>query len=154
MTEHVREGVQRRTGRSEQGAAALEFALVSPLLLLLVFAIIDFGFGFHAWNAIQNSAREGARLAAVDPNTSDIVTRARKASDFLDSSKLNVAVTCSTNNGVSFGTCAAGASWKAGDIIRVIVTYDYGYMTPLPTMVGLGTTLHVTGTSEARFEGQ
>ena len=47
--------------RDDRGAAAVEFAIVAPLLFLLVFAIIDFGFGFHAWDATQNAAREGAR---------------------------------------------------------------------------------------------
>ena len=38
--------------------------------------------------------------------------------------------------------------------MRVTVVYDYSYMTPLPSFVGLGDTLAVRGVSEARFEGQ
>ena len=48
---------------AERGAVAVEFALILPVLLLLVFGIIDFG---HAWfmkHAAQNSCREGARYA-------------------------------------------------------------------------------------------
>ncbi len=52
--------------RDEDGAAAIEFAIVAGLLFMLVFGIIDFGFGFHTWNGTANAAREGARQAAVE----------------------------------------------------------------------------------------
>ena len=55
----------RRGGR-EQGASAVEFALVLPILLVLVFGIIAFGFGFARWVALTNGAREGARYMAVN----------------------------------------------------------------------------------------
>jgi Flp pilus assembly protein TadG len=145
--------VSRRVG-SQRGAAAVEFAIVVPLLFLLIFGIIDFGFGFHAWDASENAAREGARVAAVDPNTADILARVRNSSNFLNQSKLSVAITCSTNNGSSFGACAPATSWLEGDIIRVTVTYAYAYITPLPHMIGLGSTLNETAISESRFEGQ
>jgi Flp pilus assembly protein TadG len=144
----------RRRARSERGAAAVEFAIVVPLLFLLIFGIIDFGFGFHAWDAAENAAREGARVAAVDPSTTDILARVRNSSNFLDQSKLNVSITCSTNNGSSFGACAQASAWNEGDIIRVTVIYAYDFITPLPHMVGLGGHLNETAISEARFEGQ
>lgn len=148
-------GRKRLVGfRSERGAAAVEFALVAPLLFLLVFGIIDFGFGFHAWDAAENASREGARIAAVDPNTSHIIARVQSAASVLDASKLGVTVACSHNNGISFGGCGASTTWAEGDIIRVTVTYDYDFMTPLGTWVGLGSHLHETAVSEARFEGQ
>jgi Flp pilus assembly protein TadG len=49
--------------RAEHGAVAVEFAIILPVLLLLVFGAIDFG---HAWfmkHVLQNSCREGARYA-------------------------------------------------------------------------------------------
>jgi Flp pilus assembly protein TadG len=51
--------------RSERGAAAVEFALVTPLLLALVFGIIEFGRGYSQLNVYTGAAREGARYAAV-----------------------------------------------------------------------------------------
>jgi len=138
---------------SERGAAAVEFAIVAPLLFLLVFAIIDFGFAFHGWDAVQNAAREGARVGAVTPSVSAIQARVRSASSFLDQSKVNVTVQCARGGSSSFGTCGAGSSWAEGDLIRVTVTYDYSYMTPLPSFVGMGQTLHETAVTEARFEG-
>jgi len=139
---------------ADRGAAAVEFAIVVPLLFLLIFGIIDFGFGFHAWDASENAAREGARVAAVDPNTADIIARVKNSTNFLNQSRLNVQITCSTNNGSSFGACAPASSWNEGDIIRVTVTYGYQFMTPLPRMIGLGSTLTETAISESRFEGQ
>jgi|SoimicMinimDraft_9_1059737.scaffolds.fasta_scaffold28414_2 Flp pilus assembly protein TadG len=149
----------RRRIRPERGAAAVEFAIVVPLLFMLVFGIIDFGFSFHSWNAIENAAREGARVGATDGNTTvngkvtDITNRVLGATNYLSTPAPTVIVTCSTNNGSTFGTCGAGSTWLEGDIIRVTVKYDYRFMTPLPTMVGLGSVLHETATSESRFEG-
>ncbi|HEY7401564.1 MAG TPA: TadE/TadG family type IV pilus assembly protein [Actinomycetota bacterium] len=145
--------VSGRAHRSrEEGAAAVEFAIVASLLFLLVFGIIDFGFGFHAWDASSNGAREGARLAAVNPDTTAIVARVRAATSFLDQSLLTVTVTCSHNGG-GFAACGPSSTWAAGDLVRVAVAYRYDYMTPLPVMVGLGSDLMVRASSESRFEG-
>jgi Flp pilus assembly protein TadG len=55
----------RRRPRDD-GAVLVEFALVAPLLFLLIFAIIDFGWVFGQHLDVRHGAREGARLAAVD----------------------------------------------------------------------------------------
>jgi hypothetical protein len=52
-------------GASEQGAAAVEMALVLPILLLVVFGIIDFGFAFNAQISLTQAAREGVRVGAI-----------------------------------------------------------------------------------------
>lgn len=51
--------------RSEAGLATLETALVLPLLLLVVFAIVELGLGFARLQVVQNAAREGARAAVL-----------------------------------------------------------------------------------------
>ncbi|MEV1287636.1 TadE family protein [Micromonospora sp. NPDC049679] len=56
--------VARRTDR-DRGAAAVEMALVTPLLLLLLFGIIDFGRMMHAQITLTEAAREGARGASL-----------------------------------------------------------------------------------------
>ena len=55
----------------EDGAAMVEFAIIAPLLFLLVFAIVDFGRALYLANNLTSAVREGARLAAVqqDPTT-------------------------------------------------------------------------------------
>jgi Flp pilus assembly protein TadG len=51
--------------RSEKGASAVEFALVLPIFVSIIFGIFQFGIAFNNWIAITHAAREGARLAAV-----------------------------------------------------------------------------------------
>lgn len=140
-----------RTARrhDEDGAAAIEFAIVASLLFMLVFGIIDFGFGFHTWNGTAHAAREGARYAAVESRESEIVARTRAAADFLDQSKMSVTVTCSSGGSV-FGTCVAPAE---GDYIRVTVDYVYSYITPLPGFAGVGDDMTLHSQSEVRYEG-
>ena len=51
--------------KSERGAELIEFALVFPLLLLVLVGIIDFGFLFQRYEVLTNATREGARLAVL-----------------------------------------------------------------------------------------
>ena len=54
-----------RSRRDEKGAELIEFALVVPILLLLVAGIVDFGFMFQRYEVVTNAAREGARTATL-----------------------------------------------------------------------------------------
>ena len=56
---------RQRGARGDDGAAAVEFALVSLLLLTLLFGIIQYGYFFFQSTAAESAAREGARAAAV-----------------------------------------------------------------------------------------
>lgn len=49
----------------EKGTSAVEFAIILPILVMLVFGIIQFGLVFNNYIALTHAAREGARLAAV-----------------------------------------------------------------------------------------
>ena len=49
-----------------RGQALTEFALIIPILILLIVAAVDIGRGVFAYNSITNGAREGARLAIVN----------------------------------------------------------------------------------------
>jgi Flp pilus assembly protein TadG len=51
--------------RDQDGAAAVEFALLLPLLVLLLFGLIQFGIAFNTKIQATNAAREGARMAVV-----------------------------------------------------------------------------------------
>ena len=65
-----------RGPRSERGSQLIEFALVLPLLLLVVLGIMDFGLLFQRYEAVTNAAREGARIAVLDGyNTADVQYR-------------------------------------------------------------------------------
>jgi len=49
----------------DRGASLVEFALISPFLLLLLLGTIEFGYVFGQYNEVRHAAREGARYAAV-----------------------------------------------------------------------------------------
>ena len=58
--------ISRRRRRSgEAGVELIEFALVFPLLLLVVLGIVDYGFMFQRFEALTNATREGARVASL-----------------------------------------------------------------------------------------
>ena len=52
--------------RNRRGAVAVEFALVAPVLLAIMFGMIKYGKAFEMQNQLQNAAREGARFASMD----------------------------------------------------------------------------------------
>ena len=56
----------RMRARDEQGAVAVEFALVVPILLLIVFGVLQYGLYFNDYLQARQAVREGARAAAVD----------------------------------------------------------------------------------------
>ncbi len=72
-------GVLERLWRSERGTALVEFALVAPVLLLLVFGILDFARALNYYNDLTQLVGQGARAAAVDrsPDGTTIGTDAR-----------------------------------------------------------------------------
>ena len=142
------------TLRDERGTVAVEFALIVPILILLVLGILEFGFGYHAWDVTQNAAREGARTGAVTQvGESEIVARVMGASQLLDQDQVQVTVTCAPPGGTVFGACGSVDSWLEGKIIRVTVVYTYDYMTPLPGWVAMGDSMVLRSVAEARFEG-
>ena len=55
----------------ERGQGLLEFALIFPLLILLIMAILEFGIYFMTYFTVQNAAREGAREASITPELQD-----------------------------------------------------------------------------------
>jgi Flp pilus assembly protein TadG len=63
----------RLTNRPDRGAALVEFALVLPLLVVLIFGIMESGWLFAQLTETRNAAREGARLAVVDFGTASEV---------------------------------------------------------------------------------
>jgi Flp pilus assembly protein TadG len=148
-----RAGRRRGLARREDGAAAVEFAIVATLFFMLVFGIIDFGFAFHSWNNAANAAREGARTAAVNSDVNVVKARVMAAAQTLDPTKLTVTVVCKPEVGGTFSTTNC-SSLAAGGTVRVIVDYIYSMVTPLGSFVpGIGSTLNLHSQSESRYEG-
>jgi Flp pilus assembly protein TadG len=102
--------------RSERGQSMTEFAIVLPLLCLLLFGIIQFGILYNNYVTVTDAARAGARKAAVSrhlsPSTEGCKT-ARASADTLDQSKLTCAVAVS------------GPLDRPGADVTVTLTYPY-----------------------------
>ncbi len=67
----------RRMLACDKGMAALEFALIAPALLMLVFAIIIYSFWFSALMGVRHAAAEGARAAMAGMSTVERTALAR-----------------------------------------------------------------------------
>ena len=63
-------------GRRDSGASLIEFAILMPLLVLLLLGIVEFGWGLAQQIDVRHKARETLRLAIVDAPLADIVSRA------------------------------------------------------------------------------
>ena len=98
----------------------VEFALVLPLLLIVLFLVVDFGVGFTRWIAITNATREGARYGAVGHSAGEISDKVVYTSnDIL------------TAADVSVGYLYDGPDAAIGDSVVVRAVYDYSLITPL-----------------------
>lgn len=60
-----------RISRRDDGSSAVEFALVLPLFLLLLFGTVDFGFILYTQSVMQNAAREATRRMSVDSTVTE-----------------------------------------------------------------------------------
>ena len=67
--------------RSEEGAAAVEFALIASLLFMILFGVIEFGRIFNELEVMNSAAREGARVAAVRGTSTQVSDAVEAAAD-------------------------------------------------------------------------
>ena len=85
--------------RDQRGAAAVEMAIVLPVLVLLVFGIIQWSIYFNRLQGLQAAAREGARVAALPQSTqSDIKAKVTDALDGVLPSGANPTITVSPSS--------------------------------------------------------
>ncbi|WP_232677827.1 TadE/TadG family type IV pilus assembly protein [Nocardioides sp. R-C-SC26] len=128
--------------RRDNGAAALELALVAPLLAWLLFGILAYGYMLSFRQAVSVSAAQAARVYVTSASSTtaayDSVSAALKSYD----------VTCSQGSlrraGATVGTCStttrACGDGDLGQCVFVTVTYDYGAH-PLLPVPGIGAIL-------------
>ena len=137
--------IRARRKNGEKGQALVEFTLLLPIFLLLLFAIIDFGMGFYSWISVTNAAREGARLGVVLATEQQIEDRVYQTADLPnESTRMTVTVT--------------NAQGQPGESVVVKVDYDYDLIPPLAGIVSfisgnvIGPTLTFSSTAEMRLE--
>lgn len=111
--------------RSQRGASAVEFALVLPILIVLLFGIVEFGLLMYNKAVITNASREGARAGIVFSPRPDETAIKKVVSDYadahvvtFDSSKPKPSTSLGSN-----GSCDA-----FGDNLEVNVSYPYQFL--------------------------
>jgi Flp pilus assembly protein TadG len=123
--------------KNQQGQSMTEFALVLPILVFLLFGVIQFGIVFNNYITVTDAVRAGARKGSVGrhlPNPSAAVVQSvRDASNGLKQSDLNVTV---------------ASSWQQGEEVTVTGSYPYS-ISLLGLVVKSG---RLTSTTKERVE--
>lgn len=136
---HKREG--------ESGAAAVEFALIAPLLFILVFGIINFGYLFGQKLSLNQAAREGARLAVVDGGTTppgdavntlgEIETIVNNSHGLVPQGEIDVRLfDDASNSAVETDGSAGCGALDVGDQLRLEAEYEATPLISLPFLSG------------------
>ncbi len=129
-------GANRRTRRRRSGGQSLvEFALVVPIFLAVLFGIIDFGWLLYSRVTLINATREGARAAivmgdnptAIDEDLNSTGGPIRAATTGLVNSDLTITVTCLPAATLSACDYTAGGGREAATGDSVVVTTSYVY---------------------------
>ncbi|PYP77286.1 MAG: hypothetical protein DMD35_15750 [Gemmatimonadetes bacterium] len=127
--------------RSERGAALVEFALVVPLLMLMMCATIDFGLAVYTLNNLTAAVREGGRYAATLDVAAWAANGGATARTQVSDRVYNYIV--GMNNGLTVAQTKALITVTPPDangLITVQITaYPYKPVTPLSTLLGLAT---------------
>jgi Flp pilus assembly protein TadG len=139
--------------RSERGQAAVEFALVVPILCLIVLALVDFGKAINYWLDANHLANEGARLAAVlgdsaqpSPTLTQWVQQQAETTELRNGMG---SVTSPAKICVTFLAGPTGTSGQIGDPVKVTVTAPYQWI----PFVGSGT-FTISADATMRLERQ
>ena len=121
----------RKVGRDD-GAAAVEFALIAPLLFMLIFGIIQFGIAWSQKEVFVQAAREGARFAAVacEKSTCDAGEVQQRVVDAAVGYSLSEAVVVSPSPGCSVANTSD----------TVTVSWDQQFSISLPFVPPINTT--------------
>jgi hypothetical protein len=127
-----------RRARSERGAELIEFALVFPVLLMVVLGIVDFGFMFQRMEVVTNAAREGARIAVL-PGYVAADVRARVQS-YMTTGGVPTVVSPANpvvNVDMAFSIpMPVGTLPMSGKRVEVIYTHQYLFIGPIAGLFG------------------
>ena len=144
--------MRRRPARTtrDRGAVLVEFALIAPIFLTLVFGIISYGYMLSYRQALGQAASEGARAAAVVPSGMSAAAKGTRALNALNDSLSSYGVTCAgsvlkhgstTAGSCSIQTKTACPSDSSRSCAIVTIVHRYRDHPLIPTFPGLGITL-------------
>lgn len=105
--------------KNKKGQALVEFAIILPLLLLLIMGIVQFSMIINSYLSIQNAAREGARAGILGSSDIEIKNIIKAVSPSLEASNLTVTIT------------PTESSRKSGDTLTVKIDYNYPLIVPI-----------------------
>jgi Flp pilus assembly protein TadG len=130
---------------NEHGVVAAEFALLLPVLLIILFGTIEFGMIMYGREVVTNASREGARAGIIQRipavTAAEIITVAR---NYLTGTGISTAQ-------VTITVPAAGGT--TGTPVTVTAVYRYPWLIPyVPTILGLPSPLPITMTTTMRHE--
>ena len=117
-----------RTGSNRRaGQAVVEFALILPVFLLMLFGAIEFGRAYYTVHLLTNAAREGARTGALPDKVESDVQGA--VNDFLNGAALSGSWTTTAVAQDSEGTARAGlVDSLEGDRVYVTVAHNFSVL--------------------------
>ncbi|WP_461172049.1 pilus assembly protein [Arthrobacter sp. Z1-9] len=121
---------------SERGAAAVEFALLVPILIMLVFGIMEFGRAYNVQISLTNAAREAARSMAITKNEDAARTAAKNAALHL--------IPALQNGNITFSLTAGTSGCPTNAQTTVTISYSLSTITGIAgpfAMTGKGTML-------------
>lgn len=125
--------------KNQKGQAMVEFALILPILLLLVMGIAEFGMMFNAYLSVQNATREGARIGIVGATDEEMEERILSTSPSLREERMAITIEPNSNTRTS------------GETLRVLVDYDYQMTVPFIGIL-FGGSVNLSGESSMRIE--
>lgn len=129
----------------DRGAVAVEFALILPVLILLLLGIMEFGRAYNAQLSLTHAARESVRTLAISNIPDDAVAEAVHETPTL-SPKLT-ASSVAVSYADSVGPYTARSSCAKGRDAIITITYS------LPTLTGLAGPFTLTGRGVMRCAG-
>jgi len=128
-----------RRWASERGAEVIEFAVILPLLLLIIFGLVDFGFLFQRYLVLTNAAMEGARVAVLpgygQADAIDRATTYAAQSGIPNTSSSCTPDFCVTATPTTVPGAVTGSTFPAW-IVTVTFRHTYSYMGPIAEMFG------------------
>ena len=125
----------KRLVREGRGQSLIEFALVLPVLTILVLGIIDFGMGLRSYISLTNATREGARFAAVGNVPGAYPTDCDGETNTTVVGRVCVAMEGLDLDEVQEVEVAYPDGAEPGNSVVVSANYHYQYITPLADFV-------------------